>query len=248
MEEQFKALIGARSAWLLGIGIATFLAVWWATPTPMKTNMSLVFGVVVLAASVLFSARLAQESPFVRLLWTLFIGAGLGVLVNYTLWVRPAVVASEPPSPSPPSDVAVRVKYQGVQSVQFASPNAEGFRTRNVTVNLSDAGTLHLFAGSLDYALMVMPENIPLKVDEPRPDVQYPGGIRFPDANAGKGLAVGGVAVFEGPQKRYRFTRTQRSHEIVRGNRTFTVTLNDIRDLSKDKSVFIEYTFGIAEK
>jgi hypothetical protein len=56
--------------------------------TPAKTNISLVVGVVALAASAFFSPRVSDQPLAVRLLCASFVASGLGLLVYNTLWVR----------------------------------------------------------------------------------------------------------------------------------------------------------------
>jgi hypothetical protein len=82
--EPLNQLLKDPGSYILGLGVAAIIGVWWATITPAKSNASLIFGVLAIGVGVAIMTR--DLLPVPRILW---IGAALcvpGQLVNYLLW------------------------------------------------------------------------------------------------------------------------------------------------------------------
>jgi len=138
----FKELFASLSNWLFTFAIACAVGVWWASLTPMTTNLSLAVAVVAIALAVFFHPLLGSQHLVVRVMWTLGAGCAAGLLAYYTLWidlskavVETAILASN--AKQPPNTMIGGMQWQDSfteLSVMLSNPTKWDYENLDVEI------------------------------------------------------------------------------------------------------------------
>lgn len=156
---------------LVGLGVTAIIGVWWARITPAQSNTTLILSVLGVGAGV---AILTRELPLLlRVLWAGASVCGLGLIVNYVLWIPRAETLD-----------TKKTVLAAVEDVQYRNLVAEIIHAFEPSAYISVGGVLLGPDGERTVDIQVWPV---------RSDIPGPIIIDVIDRNDGKPVGIEAV-------------------------------------------------------